>query len=96
MAQGKRSDWQLVGTVGVDAGMVWLGDPCYVLGSDSSHGPKTWQDFIDKLDFKQRVQAPLGDDIGLAVCSGYGDGSYPVYVRRLPDGTIAELRVKFA
>lgn len=76
-----------IGNVWVDAGMVWIGDPCYVLGADASHGPKTWEEFCDKLDSAGRYTgphsvytSPLGEGIGFAVDSGYGDGSYPVTV----------------
>lgn len=47
-------NWHQVGEVGVDAGMVWLGDPCYILpdtrfGRDGS--PKfTYNQLCDKLD----------------------------------------------
>jgi hypothetical protein len=33
--------------------------------------------------------------IAFATSSGYGDGLYPVYVKRAPDGRIAEVKIKF-
>lgn len=67
-----------VGSVAVDTGMVWIGDPL-------SHVPKG--------------VTPNGGaaeiDLGALISSGYGDGLYPVFVRRLQDGTIAEARVFF-
>jgi hypothetical protein len=86
-----------VGSVYVDAGMVWIGDPCYVLGDDASHGVKTWHEFCDKIDYDQypTVQQVLGEGIGFAVSSGYGDGAYPVYVTKNNDGRVIKLEVEF-
>jgi len=33
--------------------------------------------------------------LGVVVSTGYGDGEYPVEVRRNEDGRIAEVRVRF-
>lgn len=35
-------------------------------------------------------------DLGAAVSSGYGDGSYPVYVRRNYEGRVMQVLVDFA
>jgi hypothetical protein len=37
--------------------------------------------------------APLGDGVGFAISTGYGDGSYPVYVETSDEGAWGE-RVK--
>lgn len=92
-----------IGNVWVDAGMVWIGDPCYVIGSDSSNGPATWEEFCDKLAEAGRhaadapvYTAPLGQGIGFAVDSGYGDGSYPVtLVIDQYSGRVKSLHVDF-
>jgi hypothetical protein len=94
--------WEKVGVVGVDAGLVWLGDPCYILHTKKPKAiGKDWGDLAKSLDLR------LGNDavqmnydkghpgLGVIVTSGYGDGEYPVEVRRLEDGTIAEVRVVF-
>ncbi len=89
--------WEKVGDVDVDAGLIWVGDPCYVMGSDSSHGPKTWDDFWPKTcapGVNAQVSAPLGDGVGFAIQSGWGDGTYSVYVQR-KEGRIAAVKVEF-
>lgn len=68
-----------IGTVFVDAGLIWVGDPCYVLGDDASNRVKDWSEFCDKLD-GTKFSEPLGKGIGLAIRSGLGDGEYPVYI----------------
>ena len=81
-----------IGSVFVDAGLIWVGDPCYVMGEDSSHGVKAWKDFCDKLTYDKGEQfwEPLGRGVGLAVSSGIGDGEYPVYIETKDLGTWGE------
>lgn len=83
----------LIGFIEVDAGMVWIGDPCYVMGDDAPNRVTDWQDFV-KASFEPGGHAPLGDGVGVVAPSGYGDGRYPVYATHR-DGRIAELRVVF-
>lgn len=65
----------------VDAGCIWIGDPCYVMGNDASSRVHDWiTDFCDKLDDNKSVNKPLGEGIGLCINSGYGDGRYPVEI----------------
>lgn len=86
--------WELVGHVGVDAGLVMVGDPCYTLGDDASHRVKSWDEFCDTLPFNG--PATIHDTgFGIVVSSGYGDGSYPVYVKKNRDGRVVGLKVEF-
>lgn len=87
---------QQVGTVYVDAGMVWVGDPCYVMGDDASSRVHDWiKDFCDKLDMSKSVDTPLGMGTGFAIESGYGDGEYPVYVAYDRDGRVKRITIEF-
>ncbi len=66
-----------LGYITVDAGIVWIGDPCYILhnedGVPKSLG-KNWDEFCDIL----------GDDNlkvfkkGICTSTLYGDGAYSV------------------
>ena len=89
------SEWEKIGEIGVDAGECWIGDPCYVLGKDSSHGPKTWAEFCQKLPMAHTPSEPLGKGIGFCIPTGYGDGEYPVYIKRNTEGRIIRILVKF-
>ncbi len=92
----------LVGKIGVDAGLVWIGDPCYILHKDKlpkSLG-KDWGEFCDALHGNDNVLKSFPYDMGhegLGVCvsSGYGDGEYPVYaeIRDEGDGWGERVRV---
>ena len=85
-----------IGTIFVDAGLCWVGDPCYVMGDDASSRVKDWMaDFCDKLDFNKNHNAPLGDGTGFAISTGYGDGEYPVFIERGHEGRVSAIRIEF-
>jgi hypothetical protein len=83
-------DDELIGYVGVDSGMVWLGDPCYIAGRDSDA-------LVDSIlaDQTGGIATPLGDLGGFAVTTPYGDGVYPVRVHRDAGGRVLRLEVDF-
>ena len=92
---------KLIGQVGVDAGLIWIGDPCYVLHTENppkSIG-KDWGDFCDKLhknadEHSTSFNFDMGHEgLGVCVSSGYGDGLYPVYAQISDEGKFGK-RVK--
>lgn len=91
----KKNERVLAGHVGVDAGLMWIGDPCYVMGDGASHRVSSWSEFCDKLDFNQGFQSPLGDGAGVVTSTGWGDGYYPVYVTFGEEGRVAKVEVEF-
>lgn len=95
--------WKKVGIIRVDAGICWVGDPCYILHQDNPPEDigKDWGEFVDKLyptmsppQYRQFNCDEGHPGLGVVVNTGYGDGYYPVEAR-LEDGRVAELRVKF-
>ncbi len=98
----KLTKWERAGYVGVDAGLVMVGDPCYQL-LDSPSGPHpihNWPAFCAHHHNSGKGVTDLNDHwpnghVGVVVNSGLGDGLYPVDIRRDEQGNIAELRVKF-
>jgi hypothetical protein len=84
---------KLIGHMSVDAGLCWVGDPCYVLGDDASSRVHNWDEFCSKITEMKHHAAPLGDGVGFAISTGYGDGSYPVYIETSDEGSWGE-RVK--
>lgn len=92
--------WKTIGTIGVDAGLCWVGDPCYILGGDRPKSiGKDWPEFCDLLGGEYPTQKSFSYDMGhegLGVCfsTGYGDGSYPVKAK-FEDGRIKEIKIKF-
>jgi len=98
------------GECGVDAGLIMVGDPCYYLhktiDADKPYNKlpkefgKNWDDFCNHIkDLKSAKQFnfDLGH-AGLAVLVGNfgGDGCYPVFVEKSPDGQTRRLIVDFA
>ena len=107
MTTSKRSaaKWTKVGVIGVDAGLCWIGDPCYVLHRDGSEVHKDigndWHGFCYRLWEREKSGAAQWKydaghaGLGVSVSTGYGDGTYDVLVRKSKDGRIAEVKVVF-
>ena len=98
----KTNKWEKAGVIGVDAGLCWVGDPCYCVTPDlDEHPAKTWAEFCDLLDKREKggvAQWPYRrghPGLGVTVSTGDGDGVYPVYVKRAAGGRVAEVRVVF-
>ena len=101
-----QDTWQEIGEIGVDAGLCWLGDPCYVFHKEDTpiEIGNNWDGFCntikDKGMFGNIQHAQFNYDMGhpgLGVCvsTGYGDGCYPVLAKFNSEGRIAEVKIKF-
>lgn len=93
-----------VGVIGVDAGLCWLGDPCYILhrkeGREYKAIGKSWHEFCDTLHQNSSGATQYNYDaghpgLGVVVSTGLGDGQYDVLVRKTKGGRIAEVKVVF-
>jgi len=77
----KKLTPKIIGRIGVDAGMVWIGDPCYILHQEKlpSTLGEDWDDFCDLTEDHESFPYEMGHE-GLGVCTStrYGDGFYPV------------------
>ncbi len=84
---------ELVGHIGVDAGLCWIGDPCYILhnGKPLEIG-NDWSEFCGKLN---EDVTEFSGGLGVCVSTGYRDGEYPVYVTKNAEGRIASVTIKF-
>lgn len=100
----KLERFERAGVIGVDAGLCWIGDPCYVVTPDcTEHPARSWNEFCnllqeeghDQRGFTQFECRRGPDGLGVCVSTGHGDGVYPVYVRKNQSGRIAEVRVIF-
>lgn len=97
----KIKEWEKVGAIDVDAGVCWIGDPCYIIGNEELEYPYlNWNDFCNKLIIKEKEGITKWKHHhsygkGITVRTGYGDGTYPVYVKRNKEGRIAEVKIVF-
>ena len=105
-----NNDWKKVGVVGVDAGLCWLGDPCYIISDHcDAFDNRDWHAFLTLLNKNERIAKDDGKNgtaqfnyemghagLGVCVTTGCGDGTYPVYIKRDPiEGVVAEVKVVF-
>ena len=74
-----------IGNIGVDAGLCWIGDPCYVLPEDSDERTDEaihdWSVFCNTMSDKMSHAFAYKhghEGLGVCVSTGYGDGLYPV------------------
>lgn len=100
--------WQKIGEIGVDAGLCWIGDPCYIMHKnpqaekDHDKPPKaigkSWSDFCDLIQdpLPQQFNYDHGHaGLGVLTSTGHGDGSYDVFVQRTKDGLTKAVKVVF-
>ena len=99
----------LVGHLGVDAGLMMLGDPCYIVPDDSTIRRRLaagtgelWYKFLDQYVPDSdagpvyHVEGDAGGALALVCRSGVGDGIYPVTARiNQKDGTVYSLTITF-
>ena len=67
-----------IGFVTVDSGLIWVGDPSYVLPQDDGFPEelgKNWDDFCNKLN-PNKITGFNGT--GVCVSTTHGDGVYPI------------------
>jgi len=84
-----------IGIVGVDAGLIMVGDPCYFLDaigntSVAQQAYPTWSDFCDDLpkdNSPKQLNFERGHEgLGIVVGTTHGDGTYPVYLETTKAG----------
>lgn len=80
-------NWIKVGSVPVEAGIIWIGDPC-LIGRKFSQ----WHKFVSSLPNDGSVKQ---FDEGICSPSGVGDGCYSVYAQREDGIGIAKLLIDF-
>lgn len=98
------SGWDLIGTIGVDSGQIMLADPCYVDSFDSKDGDFA-HDAIGRekpehtnfsyagacnVTLAKDQAGIIGNGLGAVCSSGFGDGSYPVYIKRTNEGSCGD------
>ena len=102
--------WEKVGQISVDAGLCWIGDPCYIMHKDPNAEEdydkppkaigKNWSEFCDNLGVVNTVGSQCFNHdkdiagLGVVTSTGCGDGVYDVFVQK-SDGQIKAVKVVF-
>lgn len=89
-----NNEWEFVGHISVDSGIVQIGDPCYDYNTEDK---RCWTLFCSKI---KGAVTPLAHKTGrhgkaVVVSNFGGDGAYPVYIKRGTQSEIAEMKVDF-
>lgn len=101
----EAAGFELAGHITVDSGQLLVCDPCYI-ESDWKSEEFDEENKSDSFSYngcchatlskKQHGQLKFDKDhygVGVAFSSGYGDGTYPVFVRKNADRVIVEVRI---
>ena len=91
MKKTNKEIFELVGEITVETGEIRVGDPLY---SDLDINTRKYDVEVVPHD----REGGNYDECGAAVLvmSGFGDGVYPVYIKRCKNtGVVKELRIKF-
>ncbi|MFN5251914.1 MAG: hypothetical protein ACK5DE_12795 [Bacteroidota bacterium] len=78
-----------IGFVGVDSGLLMIGDPCYFVGqnSDAQKRFADWPKFLSEHPAEHQMKYNRGHDgLGVAFQTTHGDGAYPVYIQQNEHG----------
>ena len=88
-----------IGVIGVDAGLCFIGDPCYVLHTPPPKAiGNSWDGFWRMLDSSRTGQLNFDAGhagLGVIVRTGIGDGLYPVYATFDESGLVSSVTIKF-
>lgn len=100
-----RGKWINIGTISVDAGLCWIGDPCYILHQDNPLNSigRCWSEFCDVIQKSFTKDKPAVEfnhnggynGAGVCVSTGYGDGCYEVQAL-IDNGIVKSIKIDFA
>lgn len=96
---------ELIGRVMVDSGQIMIGDPCYLrdwagheFNGDGKLPNGQWEYSYDgacNATCSPSGTGELQGGFGVVTGSGYGDGAYPVYVKRDHNNRVVSVTVYF-
>jgi hypothetical protein len=81
---------RVIGTAGVDSGLLFLTDPCYIKHHKELHDSDKWDKFCEQLPDDKRGNVCSG----VVIQTEHGDGGYPV-IGHYKDGELKKIEVKF-
>ena len=104
------TEWELVGTCGVDSGQIIVVDPCYVIpderdldkfkeSGDYNDVDATYEELLKERDIHKSNNLTDAFKFGIVTNTGFGDGEYKVYIKKEAQGPwgvrVSELKIVF-
>ena len=104
------TEWELVGTCGVDSGQIIVVDPCYVISDerdldkfkesgDYNDVDATYDELLKERDIHKNHNLTDAFKFGIVTNTGFGDGEYNVYIKKENQGNwgerVSELKIVF-
>lgn len=92
-----REKFEYAGSVTVDAGLIQIGDPCYMFDAHDKWLKYLETSGITGMDLSTNVSHENGNPgMAVVVSSGFGDGVYDVMVKKCSEtGRVKEVKIKF-
>lgn len=97
--ENELDGFTFVGNIPVDSGQIAIIDPCYIKGDFANE----YDEKPYGVNYSGACKASLSDEgfgifgkLGFCTRTAFGDGLYPVFVKRAKDGTILEAKIVFS
>jgi hypothetical protein len=93
--------WHKAGITGVDAGMILITDPCYVVRNPGDHQYepyRSWEALWAHMPgdgASHQITNEFSAEVGVIVTNFGGDGVYPVYVETDFQGQVVAAMIRF-
>jgi len=100
----RKRETRVVGYIGVDAGLCYIGDPCYVIGKELGANYEEFLKYLPEqhdqawaIEYSNIPQAPdrATPVRAVVVGTGFGDGMYPVEAEIDGDGRVRKIIIDF-
>ena len=85
-----------IGSIGVDAGLVYIVDPCYIKDHPIVFDDDKWQEFVKEYYANGGKKENFAEMCGGVIFNTHhGDGEYPVIATFDDDGSIEKIEIDF-
>lgn len=87
---------ELIGHCGVDAGLIYIVDPCYIKSQPLVADGERWQDFCTEF-YKDEKKGTHSREMcnGVVTNTRNGDGNFPVYAIKNKAGETLRVVIEF-
>lgn len=83
-------EFEFIGEIAVDSGLIHISDPCYLTEGLGA----SWEKFVEDLGTESPTIKEHGDSTRLTVETHHGDGFYPVFAE-MKNGRIRGIFIDF-